>query len=124
MFGTSAFHDTYYVVAHVEWLALITALSLVVVVLSLGIRRWSASTLARKLRRYMVVRWTTGLLLTLGHTVTWQFIEVQRLMANPSLPGVLNDVASVAGFLMLLAIILALAMIFTELWHRLYRFRR
>lgn len=117
----STLQDTYYIVAHFDWITTVTAASAVLLLISVAVRRWSASRLAHRLRQLTLASWFTGLAINLGLIVAWQVVDVQTLIGNPDILRIMNDVSSVASFMLLLALGLGTAMIGVALWHRLFR---
>jgi heme/copper-type cytochrome/quinol oxidase subunit 1 len=117
----SALQDTYYIVAHFDWITSVTAVSAVLILLSVAVRRWSGSRLAQRLRQLTLASWFAGLAINLGLIVAWQVIDVRSLIETPRILQILNDVSSVASFMLLLALAFSLAMIGAALWHRLFR---
>ena len=117
----STLHDTYYIVAHFDWITTVTAASAVLLLVSVAVRRWSASRLAQRLRQLTLASWFTGLAINLGLIVAWQVVDVRTLVGNPDMLRIMNDVSSVASFMLLLALGFGTAMIGAALWHRLFR---
>ena len=124
MFSDSAFHDTYYVVAHVPWLLTLVLASLFVLISVAAVRRWSGSRLARRTGVAAVACWAIGLTAMLAVTLGWQAVGVPTLLDRPWIMTLLNETSSVAGFIMILAFALCIAMILVALWHRLFHFGR
>ena len=117
----STLHDTYYIVAHFDWITTVTAVSALLLLASVAVRRWSASRLAQRLRQLTLASWFTGLAINLGLIVAWQVVDVRTLVGNPDMLRIMNDVSSVASFMLLLALGFGTAMIGAALWHRLFR---
>ena len=117
----STLHETYYIVSHFDWITTVTAASAVLLLVSVAVRRWSASRLAQRLRQLTLASWFTGLAINLGLIVAWQLVDVRTLVGNPDMLRIMNDVSSVASFMLLLALGFGTAMIGAALWHRLFR---
>ena len=117
----STLHDTYYIVAHFDWITTVTAVSALLLLASMAVRRWSASRLAQRLRQLTLASWFTGLAVNLGLIVAWQIVDVRTLVGNPDMLRIMNDVSSVPSFMLLLALGFGTAMIGAALWHRLFR---
>ena len=111
MFSDRMTHDTYYVAAHYEYVLTIAVVTVVLLALTTLVRRRSTSKAARLLSRLALGAWLLGITMTLGTMLAWQLVDPRLVLDNLWLLNALNDAASVAGFLMLLAIVLATAMI-------------
>lgn len=121
MFDASTTHDTYYIVGHFHWLLSLALASALLLTLTEAVRRRSSSRLAQRLRRLALAGWLSGLVLTALAMLTVYTVPPRLLPDRPWLFRVLNEVSSVASFLMVLATVLCLAMICIALWHRVFR---
>ena len=110
--------DTYYVVAHYEYVLTIAIVTVVLLALTALVRRRSTSKAARLLSRLALGAWLLGITMTLATMLAWQLVDPSLVLDNLWLLNALNDAASVAGFLMLLAILLATAMILVAVLKR------
>lgn len=124
MDSTSALHDTYYVVAHFHYILGLAVISVVVLGSATAVNRWSRSRLAQILRRLAVASWGLGLSASALIILGWQLVDVQLLIEKPYLLELINDASSVAGFMLLLALALCLAMFLVALWHKAFNARR
>ena len=113
-----AYHDIYYVVAHYEYVLTIAVVTVVLLALTALVRWRSTSKLAKLLSRLAVAAWLLGITMTLATMLAWQLVDPRLVLDNLWLLNALNDAASVAGFLMLLAIALATAMILVAVLKR------
>ena len=118
MFSDRMTHDAYYVVAHYEYVLTISVVTVVLLVLTGLVRRRSTSKAAKLLGRLALSSWLLGITITLATMLAWQLVDPGHLLDNFWLLNALNDASSVAGFLMLLAIVLTTAMIFTAVLKR------
>ena len=110
--------DTYYVVAHYEYVLTIAIVTVVLLALTALVRRRSTSKAARLLSRLALGAWLLGITMTLATMLAWQLVDPSLVLDNLWLLNALNDASSVAGFLMLLAIALATAMILVAVLKR------
>ena len=110
--------DTYYVVAHYEYVLTIAIVTVVLLALTALVRRRSTSKAARLLSRLALGAWLLGITMTLATMLAWQLIDPRLLIDSLWVLNALNDASSVAGFLMLLAIALATAMILVAVLKR------
>lgn len=124
MFSDRAAHDTYYLVAHFDWIISLTIGTLIVLVAVAAVRRWSASRWAHRMGIIAIAFWAVGLALNLAVLLAWQIVDVQTLMNLPWMLGALNDVSGLAGYVMFLALALTGAMILIALGNRLFRSKR
>ena len=124
MDSTPAFHDTYSVVAHFHYILGLAVISVVILGSATAVHRWSRSRIAQIFRRLAVASWGLGLAVSALIILGWQFVDVQVLIEKPYILEFLNDASSVAGFMLLLALALCLAMILVALWHKAFNARR
>ena len=117
------FHDSYYAVAQLDWLATIALISAVLVSLSFAVQRWSASPVALRLRRLVLASWAFGLLLILGTTIAWRYAEPRLFVERIWLIEFLDNASAVGIFLLLLALGLGVAMILAAIWNLMFRSR-
>ena len=105
-------------VAHYEYVLTIAVVTVVLLALTALVRRRSTSKLAKLLSRLALAAWLLGITITLATMLAWQLIDPRLLIDSLWVLNALNDASSVAGFLMLLAIALATAMILVAVLKR------
>lgn len=102
-------HDTYYVVAHFEWVLMLTLVSLCLVAVLSLVRRRSAHARVNRLAGLSVRIWAVGLTVTLGATFAMRLLTAETMLENLWVIQLINTTITVGAFLMILAIVLTAA---------------
>lgn len=109
-------HDTYYVVAHFEWVLMLTLASICLFALLSIVRRRSAHMRAKWLAILSTRIWVVGLTITLGATFAMRLLTAETILANLWVIQMINATITVGGFLMILAIGMTAATVMVALW--------
>ncbi len=95
--------------------------SLVVSFTAAAALRLNTSDVTRRLRRYALGFWATGLISTFAAMLAARGLAPDAFIQSPAILTAINGAAAAGGFLMLTALCLTLVLILTALWRRVYR---
>lgn len=109
-------HDTYYVVAHFEWVFMLTLVSICVVALLSIVRSRSTHARVNMLASLSIRIWAVGLTVTLGATLAMRLLTAEAMLANLWVIQLVNTTLTVGVFLMILTIALTAATVLVALW--------
>lgn len=109
-------HDTYYVVAHFEWVLFLALVSVCLFALVTLIKRRSPHALVQKLATLSARIWVLGLVVILVATVAMRVISMNTYVDNLWLIQLINTSLTVGIFFLLLAIIGTAATLLLALW--------
>jgi heme/copper-type cytochrome/quinol oxidase subunit 1 len=112
-------HDTYYVVAHFEWVLTLTAITLGLLTLVTLIRKRSENPRLQRLATQALRIWAIGLSVTLIATFATRFVPVETMVNSPWIIQSINATITAGTFLMVFALALIPAALIMSLWRML-----
>ncbi len=108
-------NDTYYVVAHFEWVMLLAVVSLCLLASNAAIRRNASQPRLAVRAKHALRIWAFGLMLTLCATLAVRLLDIQVLRA-PRAFQIINSAITIGMFLMVLAVFLMAATLLMIIW--------
>ncbi|NNE87467.1 MAG: hypothetical protein HKN27_05265 [Silicimonas sp.] len=112
-------HDTYYVVAHFEWVLLVTLVSLCMLALLALIRKRSASERVHRFATLAVRVWSVGLIVMLAGTLAARLVSFDALVGSLWILQTINAAITAGTFLMVFAVVMTAVTLLAALWSRL-----
>lgn len=108
--------DSYYVIAHFEWVLMLTLVSVCLVALLSLIRARSTNARLHRLASLSMRIWAVGLTLTLATTFATRFVRFETMVEKPWVIQWLNATVTAGTFLMVLAMALTGATLLWAFW--------